>query len=365
MFPTGRVAQFLCGAALAAVSCAWAAAPELGVYRWDVPNGPANVDAFSAWLGKPVRLAQAFEAPDAWEHVEGADWQLGPWSQWARARPGRNIVLGVPMLPGAWDLSGPDGIKHTADDLSLAKCGAGQYDVHWANLANNLARFGLQRAYLRLGWEMDGGWYAWRAQPGQGSEASYAACFRRIVQVMRKTQPASHWQFVWNPTTAWRDKSYLDAIWPGNEYVDIVGIDLYDQSWSRNTYPYPGACEAACRLRRQQNAWNRQSWYLYALRDFALAHGKPMAIPEWGVAIRPDGHGGGDNPYFVRRMHEFIHDPANHVVFHAYFNVSASDVDGRLTDAVTGDAPGGATRFPLAAKLFRTLFGGARGTGEY
>jgi hypothetical protein len=245
-------------------------------------------------------------------------------------------------------------------NVSLAQCGAGQYDVHWANLANELAHYDLHRAYLRLGWEPDGAWYAWKAPQGQGNEANYAACFRRIVQVMRRAQPGNQWKFVWNPTTAWRSKSYLDAIWPGNEYVDIVGIDLYDQSWARNTYPYPSVCDASCRFGRQQNAWTRQSWYLYAIRDFAIAHGKPMAIPEWGVAIRPDRHGGGDNPYFVRKMHEFIHDPANHVAFHAYFNVSAADVDGRLTNPAIGDAPGGPTKFPEAARLFKTLFGATR-----
>jgi hypothetical protein len=351
------VARLLCGVALGVVCASSPAAPEMGVYRWDAPTGPANVDAFSQWLGKPVTLAEAFEASDRWDNVDGAAWQLGPWSQWVRAQNGRNLILSVPMLAGGWDLAGADGVAGTADDLSLAKCGAGHYDAHWANLANELAYYGLHWAYLRLGWEPDGGWYTWRAQQGQGNEANYASCFRRIVEVMRKTQPANQWKFVWNPTTAWWDKSYLDAIWPGNDYVDLVGIDFYDQSWAQNTYPYPSVCDAACRLTRQQNAWNHQSWYLYTIRDFAIAHGKAMAIPEWGVAIRPDGHGGGDNPYFVQKMHEFIMNPGNYVAFHSYFNVSAVDIDARLTDSVTGDVPSGATRFPESAALFRRLFG--------
>ena len=328
-----RAVKLLCAAAIAMFASASAAGPEFGVYRWDVPNGPANVDAYSEWLGKPVTLAEAFEASDTWDNIDGASWQLGPWSQWARAQSGRNLILGVPMLPG------------TAN-VSLAQCAAGQYDVRWTNLANELAYYGLHWAYLRLGWEPDGGWYAWRAPQGQGNEANYAGCFRRVVQVMRNAQPANQWKFVWNPTTAWWDKSYLDAIWPGNEYVDVVGIDLYDQSWATGTYPYPSGCDASCRLARQQTAWGHHLWYLSTIRDFALAHGKPMAIPEWGAAIRPDGHGGGDNPFFVQRMHEFIHDPLNYVAFHSYFNVSASDIDARLTGSVTGDAPSGVTSFP-------------------
>jgi hypothetical protein len=340
-----KLQSMLCGAAIAVLSsAAIAAGPELGVYRRDIPNGPANIDAFSQWLGSPVTLAEAFEASDTWDNIDGAAWQLGPWSQWVRAQLGRNLILGVPMLPNT-------------SGVSLAQCAAGNYDARWTNLANELAYYGLHWAYLRLGWEPDGGWYAWGAPQGQGNEANYAGCFRRIVQVMRATQPANQWKFVWNPTTAWWDRNYLDAIWPGNEYVDVVGIDLYDQSWATGTYPYPSVCDASCRLARQQTAWSQHSWYLYSIRDFALAHGKAMAIPEWGVALRPDGHGGGDNPYFVQKMHEFIMNPGNYVAFHSYFNVSAVDIDARLTDSVTGDAPSGATNFPQSALLFRQLFG--------
>ena len=337
-------ARLLCAGAIA-VSCfaSFAAGPQLGVYRWDAPTGPGNVDGFSQWLGRPVDLAAAFEASDRWDNIDGAEWQLEPWSQWVRMQPGRNLLLAVPMLP-------PSG-------ATLAACSAGQYDVYWSNLANNLAYYGLHWAYLRLGWEMDGGWYAWAAPQGSGNEANYAGCFRRIVQVMRQTQPANQWKFVWNPTTAWWNQSYLATVWPGDAYVDIVGIDLYDQSWVTGTYPYPANCDAACRLSAQQIAWNDHLWKLTTLRDFGLARGKPMAIPEWGVAIRPDGHGGGDNTYFMQQMFEFIQNPANYVVFHSYFDVSAVDIDARLTDAVTGDNPSGATRFPNAAALYKQLFG--------
>jgi len=339
-----RAQRLLCAGAIALSSLSCIAA-DLGVYRWDAPTGPANVDAFSQWLGRPVNFAAAFEANDSWDNIDGASWQLGPWSQWVRAQNGRNLMLAVPLLP----VSG----------ATLEACSAGQYDVRWANLANELAYHGLHWAYLRLGWEMDGGWYAWGAPPGSGKEASYAGCFRRVVQVMRQTQPANQWKFIWNPTTAWWDASYLSTVWPGDAYVDIVGIDVYDQSWVANTYPYPSVCDAACRLARQQTAWNDLSWKLRTLRDFGIAHGKPMAIPEWGVAIRPDGHGGGDNPYFIQKMHEFIQDPANYVVLHSYFGVSAGDIDARLTDSTTGDAPTGATRFPNAAARYKQLFGPA------
>ena len=321
-----------------ALSCAGVGAAELGVYRWDAPGGPANVDAFEAWLGRPVQLAEAFEARDNWDNIDGAAWQLGPWSQWVRAKAGRNLVLGVPMLP---EIAG----------VSLASCAAGQYDQYWRNLANELAVYGLHWAYLRLGWEMDGNWYPWGAPQGSGREAAFAGCFRRIVQTMRAAQPANQWKFVWNPTATWSDPAYLTATWPGDAYVDVVGIDLYDQSWAPNTYPYPSTCDSACRLVRQQTAWTNHAWYLQTIRTFALARGKPLSIPEWGLYTRSDGHGGGDNPFYIEKMHQFINDPANSVLFHVYFDVNAPDGDHHISGR---DQP---SAFPLGAAKFRELFG--------
>ncbi len=330
------VAGVLCGAAIAMSPGVADAAPELGVYRWDAPQGPANVDAFGTWLGRPATVAASFEAKVTWDDIDGADWQLGPWSSWVRAKSGRNISLGVPMLPQS--------------GASLASCASGQYDSRWRTLANELSAYGLHWAYLRLGWEMDGTWYSWTAASGSGKEASYAGCFRRMVQTMRQAQPANQWKFVLNPTIGWNSKSYLDAIWPGDAYVDVVAIDFYDQSWASNTYPYPSNCDATCRQTRQQNAWNDYSKKLFMLRDFAIAHGKTVALPEWGVAVRPDGHGGGDNPFFIRKMHEFINDPANKVAYHVYWDVKASDLDAQLSSS---------TRFPQSAALFKQLFGSA------
>jgi len=315
-------------------------AAELGVYRWEAPTGPAKVDAFEIWLGRSVQLAEAFEPRDTWDNIDGAAWQLSAWSQWVRAKPGRNLVLGVPMLP-------------SSGGVSLAACAAGQYDVYWRNLANDLAYYGLHWAYLRLGWEMDGSWYPWGAPQGSGREASFAGCFRRIVTTMRAAQPANQWKFVWNPTATWTDPAYLSATWPGDAYVDVVGIDLYDQSWAPNTYPYPATCDSSCRLARQQTAWTGYAWYLQTMRNFALSHGKPLAIPEWGLYTRSDGHGGGDNPYYIQKMHEFISDPGNYVLFHVYFDVNAPDGDHHISGL---DAP---TGFPQGAGAFRQLFGAA------
>jgi hypothetical protein len=81
------------------------------------------------------------------------------------------------------------------------------------------------------------------------------------------------------------------------------------------------------------------------LKAFAAAHAKPISLPEWGLTIRPDGHGGGDNTNYIRRMHEWIR--FNNVLYHAYFEFD--------DDAGVHRLMGG--RFPLGAAEFRRFFG--------
>jgi hypothetical protein len=79
---------------------------------------------------------------------------------------------------------------------------------------------------------------------------------------------------------------------------------------------------------------------------FAAAKGKPMTFPEWGLVKRRDGHGGGDNPYFVRRMHKWIQ--THPVAYHLYFESRDPSGDYRLFGGT----------FPKAAQSFVKHFGG-------
>ncbi|WP_439815489.1 glycoside hydrolase family 26 protein [Zavarzinia sp. CC-PAN008] len=339
-----------------------AQAEIVGVYRWDAPNGPQMVDLYQGWVGREVQYAVAFTATNSWANISSATWQLGPWSTWVKAKPGRRLVYSIALLPGPVNGAGPDGIKGNADDVSLEACAAGTYDIHWARLANNLAAYGLQGTILRLGWEFEGNWFAWSAR---NKEAVFANCFKRVVNVMRYYQPNAGFQFDWNVSDDidWWSDWRMNQAYPGDAYVDYIGVDIYDQSWEGH-YPYPANCDDACRLTRQKGAWADVSKGLFRMRDFAKARNKPMSLPEWGLWQRPDPYGGGDNPYFIEQMAAFIKDPANRVAYQAYFDIDNSEGGHQLSDvsgngSVTGSGQRThVTQFPKAAARFLALLGG-------
>ena len=77
-----------------------------------------------------------------------------------------------------------------------------------------------------------------------------------------------------------------------------------------------------------------------------------MTFPEWGLSTRSDGHGGGDDPYFIQQMYDWI---STHDVAHAdYFEYDAPDGRHSLMNG----------QFPNAAAKFQALFGAGRRHGR-
>ena len=338
------------------------AQPGFAVYRWGAGNktgGAKANEAYAAWLNRPVVWAEDFEPTEQWENnIEGGGWQLGEWSAWKKAVPGRRLIISVPLLPGGWDRSGAKGGPEAGKPVSWEAAARGEYTGHFKNLAENLVHYGLGDSIVRLGWEFNGGWYTWRASD---NPKAFAQAWALIVKAMRSVPGTEKMQYCWNPASSWLQFPAEQA-WPGDEYVDVVGLDHYDQSWAPDTYPFPANASPSEIERRQKKAWNdvllNGTYGLMSWKKFADDHHKPFALPEWGVCTRDDTHGGMDNPYFVEQMSRFILDPANHVAFHCYFDVWAGDGNHQLSPGIDGKE---VTRFPKSAAKFREFFAaGAR-----
>ena len=76
--------------------------------------------------------------------------------------------------------------------------------------------------------EASGGWFWW----GTASPECYVQLYRLVFDRMAKTNKLTNLIWVWNINTDPKfgyDYSALNAAWyPGDEYVDIVAVDIYD-----------------------------------------------------------------------------------------------------------------------------------------
>jgi hypothetical protein len=285
----------------------------LGVYRGAAYT--TGIQGWESWLGRPTYRVIDFLARESWDKIAAPNWWV---DSWAASPYGYRVVYSVPMLPDS---------PATA---SLATGATGAYDVHYERLARLLISRGQGGATIRLGWEFNGDWYRWNAAVNPAAFVSY---WRRIVNAMRR-QPGAAFRFDWTINLG-RGTVAPDAVYPGNSYVDFIGADVYDHGWA------PGYQDPIKRWRTIVE----QPYGLRWLRDFAGARLKRLSIPEWALVLRADGHGGGDDPYFVNRMYDWI--AANNVAYHAYFE---SDMPGAKMRLMTGT-------FPRAAAEFRRLFG--------
>lgn len=284
----------------------------VGVYRG--PGNSTGVAAFETWSGAHVALAEDFCDGSSWAGIEAAGFPLDDWKG-----KGRTLVLGVPPFPpgGSW-----------------AEAGAGNYDGHYTKQGQSIKAHGL-KAIARYAWEFSKS-QPWRIQT-VADAANFAKAFRHYALAVRAT--GADVTFCWNPEWGWQPVN-PELAYPGDDVVDYIGVDNYDQTWARNP-PFPPDISAI--------AWNdflNAQWGGNYFVNFAKQHGKPFCFPEWGLCIRPDGHGLGDDPAFVDRMADFI---AEHAAWHVYFDIDRSDARYRISPP--------STQFPLGAARYRARFG--------
>jgi hypothetical protein len=295
----------------------------LGVFR---QTDTAKITAFETWLGRPVDDVVDFSARATWNDIAAPDYLLKEWQGTSY-----RLIYAVPMLP--------------TDAAATMDLGAtGTYDGYFSALATALVKSGQENAILRIGWEFNLGSWPWSVE----NEKIYVAYFRHIVTAMRAVS-GQKFQIDWNLNNG---SNTYDAQWyyPGDDVVNSIGVDAYDVTGA--VYPYPTSCDATCRLSTQKKAWDEQIYGgdhgLKYWSAFAAKHGKPLSLPEWGLWQRPDGTGGGDDPYYLQQMYNFITNKANNVSYQAYFELNyGTDGSHSLLES-----------FPVSAKLYRKLFGG-------
>lgn len=81
---------------------------------------------------------------------------------------------------------------------------------------------------LRFDWEMNGTWYPWSKEGAQ----TYVKAWRYFHDRVKPVAPNVSW--VWCPNTIYSTASEIAPWYPGNAYVDWVGVDGYN----RGTNPY-------------------------------------------------------------------------------------------------------------------------------
>jgi mannan endo-1,4-beta-mannosidase len=113
----------------------------------------------------------------------------------------------------------------------------------------------LQRAHIPVLWrpyhEMNGDWFWWGGRRGEyGTRALYRQLFDRLV----RHHKLNNLIWVWSVDRVHRPEMQYSHYYPGNDYLDVLALDVYDSDFSPTYYD----------------------------SLVALSHGKPLVLGEVG-----------------------------------------------------------------------------------
>lgn len=233
----------------------------------------------------------------AWDHPWVDDSTYG-YNGWVEQAPQtRQLVLAVQLIP--------DNLQDVANPLGWEQaCASGQYNSYASTLGNSLVQSGLGNSVIRLGAEMNGVWESDFMGTTVQEQRLWASCFDNEVTALRSAS-GQHFLIDWNVNACKGDYAYQNY-YPGNAFVDIVGIDLYDVACL-----IPNTRVSFAQLSREQLG-------LSHFEAFARSQGKPMSLPEWGLSTVPAG----DDPAYINGIGATVR--SRDFAFETYFDAEGA-----------------------------------------
>ena len=263
-------------------------ASPLGVYVGY--QAPGAVSAFGRALGQSPTFAMDFLDGDSWSDlVNTAPSYMAAWKG-----SGYTMVWGLPMLP---DDSASDG-------YSLSQGASGAYNSYFLTLAQDMVAGGQGSSIIRPGWEFNGGWFPWAAN---GQAAAFVGYWQQIVDTMRSV-PGQDFTFEWNPTAGDQGVGNLANYYPGNAYVDSIGLDLYDQAFGHATRALRRSGTRTSPSRTASTGWHRSPPRRESRsRCPSGVWVRGQATTATSVSDPGNEVSGGDDPAFINDMAQWIH----------------------------------------------------------
>ncbi|MFC4307101.1 glycosyl hydrolase [Cohnella boryungensis] len=141
--------------------------------------------------------------------------------------------------------------------------------------------------------EQNGGWFWWGAKTTSTSQ--YVEIYRYTVEYLRDKKGVRNFLYVFSPngTFGGAESSYL-ATYPGDDYVDVLGMDQYDNQQTPGTASFLNGLVADLKM----------------MSKLADRKGKIATFSEFGYS--PSGMltaGNGDTSWFTRLLAAIKSDP--------------------------------------------------------
>jgi mannan endo-1,4-beta-mannosidase len=220
--------------------------PKRKYYGIFVPNAPGDMSGITgangsvtSETGKQPNLDLYFQAWDSGAASGTANFSktaaenacaqgllpLYTWESWDTADKGPNTHNGT---------SYGTGVRWAQTDFAPSKIAAGKYDAYIKATADRIKSLNCPLA-MRFDQEFNGYWYPWGAStegmPGSMAQrsAAYVRMWRHVWRIFQ-TEHATNVIWMWSPniqSLKHPSEPALSANYPGDKFVDWVGLDGY------------------------------------------------------------------------------------------------------------------------------------------
>ena len=286
----------------------------LGLYTAQAPFNWATYDEVTVKLGNQPSMVGYFGGFDEGFRANAVtkSWEKGklPMLTW-ESRPigSPNSQVNEP------DYELPDMIGDPAAGV------AGKYDDYLHQYAKDIVATGLPLA-IRFNHEMNGVWYPWSETTGQGdsingnNKGDYVKMWQHVHDIFEREGANDLVVWTWAPNiinnlpAANKGVDFLKAMYPGDEYVDWMGVSGY----LRPAY-------------KPDNNFTFDYTFGATLDQLREISDKPIILAEIGAS-----EVGGKKPQWITSVFDALAQPENaDIIGLSWFNLSVTSyVEGEL-----------------------------------
>jgi hypothetical protein len=127
-----------------------------------------------------------------------------------------------------------DTARGTQPEYRLSTITGGTYDAYITDWAKGIKDLGYPVA-VRFAHEMNGYWYPWCESANGNKRGDYVAAWRHVHDLFAQVG-AKNVIWVWSPNVVYTGATPLSQLYPGDSYVDWVGLSGYYGTAGMETY---------------------------------------------------------------------------------------------------------------------------------
>ncbi|GAA4288134.1 glycoside hydrolase family 26 protein [Georgenia daeguensis] len=180
----------------------------------------------------PYFFGEVDEVAATLQHMPSSVTYFAGWDQDFRADAATSAWTRNMLPIVSWEARpnetnmGPDSSNAVNEEYQLADIIAGNHDDYLRRYAADVAEFGLPVG-IRMMHEMNGHWYPWSEQTNGNKPGEYVAAWRHVHDIFTDAG-AENVLWFWSPNTIeFPQAQPLEELYPGDEYVDVVGLSGY------------------------------------------------------------------------------------------------------------------------------------------